>query len=124
MRHSTAQQFLRLILYAPLAGCTWSCGADSDHGPPIGSPPGPVGPIVVEAGGSSAGRSSTNPNAGTGMTEPNGGASDNAGTDSQGFAGSGSAGRDPFGVGGSGTQRAPSGSAGTPNASGGLAPFG
>ncbi|HEX2672370.1 MAG TPA: hypothetical protein VHM25_15925, partial [Polyangiaceae bacterium] len=54
MRHFVLQRCVYLALYATLARCALACGADTDHGPPIGSPTGPVGPVVSEAGSSAS----------------------------------------------------------------------
>ena len=116
MRHFAVQQFARLALCATLGQCVLACGADTDHGPTVGSPTGPVGPTVNEGGGSNGtGGAGTATSAGTGASPvidaTSGGAQDArgsggasslgaAGVDRQfgGGPGSGgfSAGSDPF----------------------------
>jgi len=118
MAHLAVQWFARLTLCATIAHCALACGADSDHGPPIGAPTGPIGPIINEGG-------STNGSGGAGQSGGNANAGPNVGTsgspDVVGIGGSapfgnGSAGRDPF------TDN-PFGIGGTPSASAGLGPF-
>ncbi|HYQ01990.1 MAG TPA: hypothetical protein VER96_25125 [Polyangiaceae bacterium] len=112
MRHLTRQRCAQLALYATLARCALACGADTDRGPPIGSPPGPDGPVIHEAGstGVAGGQTSSNPNTGGSTAVELGGASSvDTGGSAFGAGGSPSAGRDPFGVGGSSTGPSPFG---------------
>jgi len=110
MRQVVFSQFAHLVLYATLAQCVFACSADSDHGPPIGAPTGPSGPVIAEGGGSfsgagraeqagasaTPGRPSDGGNAGSFGTPGIGGASQFGG----GSGGTGSTGNDPFGIGG------------------------
>jgi hypothetical protein len=130
MRHFAFRRFAHLTLYATLACCASACGADSDHGPPIGSPTGPIGPIVNEggafSGGGSAGQPGVNANAGQPGFGPSGGAFNqpgSSGANSFGIGGTGSAGRDSFGVAGFGPGSDPFGVGGSLNASGGASFF-
>jgi hypothetical protein len=129
MTHFVLQRCARLALYATLARCALACGADTDHGPPIGSPTGPVGPVVNEAGSTASNGQAGNQNAGgasPGTTPELGGAFDSAagGATVFGFGGNGSAGRDPFGIGGSGPDNNPFGSGGSVSSfSSGGSPF-
>ena len=129
MTHFSVQRFARLVLYATLSNFALACGADSDHGPPIGSPTGPTGPVVGEAGnfnGAGTGGQFGNPSAGAPAVDPSGG-SFNTGTAGGAAFGTGGSGNDPFGIGGSETGSDPfgigGGAPGTPGASGGLGPF-
>lgn len=126
MRHFVLQRFVRLALYATLARCALACGADTDHGPPIGSPTGPIGPVVSEAGSSaSAGQAGNNTGGASIGTSPDFGGAFNSATGGSAFGagGSGSAGRDQFGVGGSGPSTDPFGAGGSVTASFGGSPF-
>ncbi len=116
MRHFAIQRLARLTLYATLARCALACGADSDHGPPIGAP---TGPVIVDEGGNSNGNG---PGNGGQPGNPNGGAAANGasgtfntaangGTGQFEVGGNGNGGGNPFGVGGSSTGD-PFGSAG------------
>lgn len=128
MRH-IALQGARLVLYATLAHCALACGADTDHGPPIGSPPGPTGPVVNDGGrfdGGGQGGANQNTGGGNPGVTPGitGGTLGAAGNDSIGIGGSGVAGGDPFGVGGAATGGSnPFGIAGTPSAFSGTSSF-
>ena len=133
MRHFSVQRFARLTLYAALAQCALACGADSDHGPTIGAPTVPIGPVIDESGGASsqAGGSSQSgnpgqpdpiPGTGGAAADATAGAFGSGGRDSLGTAGNGSAGRDPFGIAGSSSSD-PFGIAGGPSASAGLGSF-
>lgn len=125
MRHFALRQLARFSLCAALAHSVLACGADTDHGPPIGSPPGPTGPIVVEAGGyAGTGQGGANSNAAGGATVTSGGSFDPgaAGTTQFGAGGSGGAG-DPFGVGGTATGSDPFGIGGSSSPSFGGSPF-
>jgi hypothetical protein len=126
MRHFALQRLVRLTLYAALAHCTLACGADSDHRPPIGTPTGPVGPIVTEGGSSSVGgQAGTSPSVGGGAIGVTGGGFDVAagGANPFGVGGTGSAGRDPFGVGGAFTGSDPFGIGGIPSGISGTSSF-
>ena len=107
MRHFAVQQFARLALCATLGQCVLACGADTDHGPIVGSPTGPGGPTVNEGGGSNAtGGAGPATSAGTGASPvidaTSGGARD--GRDSGGASSLGAAGVDrQFGSGGLGS---------------------
>ncbi|HKO49565.1 MAG TPA: hypothetical protein VJV79_17670 [Polyangiaceae bacterium] len=101
MTHFALQRFVHLCLSVTLAACALGCGADRDHAPPIGSPPGAPGPIIVEDGGprgSGGAGASTNTNTG-GSVIANGGAFNTAPFGTSGN-GNGSAGRDSIGAGG------------------------
>lgn len=124
MRLFAPQRFAHLALYATLTRCVLACGADTDHGPTIGSPTGPQGPVVIEAGGSfGGGQGSVNPGTGdpingTGGTLDTGsggtGVFGTAGSGVVGTAGSGvfgtagAASTDPFGIAGSPSSAVPS----------------
>ena len=127
MRHFVLQRCVRLALYATLAHCALACGADTDHGPPIGSPTGPIGPVVSEAGSpASAGQAGTNTGgASVGTTSDLGGVFNTAtgGSSVFGTGGNGTGGRDPFAVGGSGPSNNPFGAGGTVTASFGGSAF-
>lgn len=120
-----------MALCATLAHCALACGADSDHGPPIGSPTGPVGPITNEGGSSNGtGGAGTNANAGTGANPAidgtSGGALNgpgSAGASSLGIAGANGPGGDAFGSGGFATGSDPFARAGGLNAAGGTSFF-
>jgi len=139
MRHFALQRLTRLTLYATLAHGALACGADTDRGPPIGSPRGPGGPIVSEGGatnlggqaganssfgGSAPGVSGGAFNASAGAFDATAGAFNASAGGGNAFAAGGalgSAGRDPFGVGGG--RGDPFGIAGTPSASAGASSF-
>jgi len=129
MRHFILQRCVHLALYATLARYVVACGADTDHGPPIGSPTGPSGPVVSEAGASARAGAPGNQNTGgasVGTTSELGGGTFNSatgGTGAFGTGGDGSAGRDQFGVGGSGPGTNPFGAGGSVSASFGGSPF-
>ena len=111
MRHFVRQRCAQLALFATLAHCALACGADTDRGPPIGSPPGPDGPVIHEAGamGVAGGQASGNLNTGGSTTLALGGASSfETGGSAFGVGGS-PVGKDPFGIGGSITGPAPFG---------------
>ncbi len=126
MRHFAVRRFARLALYATLARCALACSADSDHGPPIGAPEGPIGPIVAEggtfSGAGNGGQAAANTNSGAAANGTAGGAFgtvDTAGAGPFGNGGNGNA----FGSGGTGTGSDPFGVAGTPSASSGTSFF-
>jgi len=117
MRHFGFQRLARFSLCTLLAHCALACGADTDHGPPIGSPTGPGGPVVVEGGGfGGLGQGGSSANTGGNATGTIAGASNTevGGADSFGIGGDGSAGRDPFGIAGASTD--PFGIGGNPSA--------
>jgi len=128
MRHFAVQRCARLTLYATLAHCLLACGADDEHGPPIGAP---TGPVVNEGGSSNAGANAGGGTPGAGAPAIGGpvGASGAFGTAGAaasnpfGTAGDGSAGRDSFGIGGSGSGSDRFGGAGSPNAFAGTSFF-
>ncbi|HEY0465684.1 MAG TPA: hypothetical protein VGC79_15830 [Polyangiaceae bacterium] len=112
MRLFALQRTAQLALSVTLAYGALACGADTDHGPTIGSPTGPIGPVVVEAGTSSVGGQGGNSNNGT--TVPGSGGTFNNGSGGSGVfgtagngivgnAGNGTGNTDPFGIGGSPT---------------------
>jgi len=125
MGHSAVKRFTLLTLFAVLAHCALACGAGSDHGPVIGSPTGPTGPIVNEGGtfggAGGPGQPGSNPIAGATALGTSGASNTGAGGDLFVTAGNGSAGREPFGTSGSGSD--PFGIAGSPTASGGIGQF-
>ncbi|HET7541504.1 MAG TPA: hypothetical protein VFK05_16625 [Polyangiaceae bacterium] len=126
MPHFVFQRFVRLTLYATLARCALACGADSDHGPPIGSPTGPAGPVITEGGSANpGGQGGANPTLGGSATSLVGGGFDTAtgGSNSFGAAGVASAGRDPFGIGGAVSGSDPFGSGGTASPFSGMSSF-
>jgi len=122
-----AIRFAHLALFATLAHYTLACGADTDHGPTIGAPTVPVGPIV-EGGGNSSGGIGGQPAATGAQPAPigTGGGFGSGGSGPFGAAGNGSAGSNPFGSGGSASNSDPFGIGGSPNSAnpfGGLGSF-
>jgi hypothetical protein len=126
MRLFARQRFAHLALYATLGHCALACGADTDRAPPIGSPTGPIGPIVEKGGNSSAdnaGQPGTSLAGGAATTIGTGGDTPGTGGARFGVAGN-SAGGNAFGSGGSTTGSDPFGiGGGTRNAFSGMSPF-
>jgi len=125
MPHFASQRFVRLTLYATLARCALACGADSDHGPPIGSPRGPLEPVITEAGSANPdGQAGTKTSAGGSATSLSAGGfnAQTGGSNSFATAGTG-AGRGPFGIGGAFSGSDPFASGGTPSAFSGTSSF-